>query len=239
MRYLLLHGFTGTPESFGALRVPAGSVTPSLGGHLGTEVVGDYWDEVERLAALGERADCRGLLGYSLGGRLALGLLARHPERYAHALILSAHPGLTTSEERTARRESDSRFVRLLHERGIADFVSAWEDQPLWATQEALAETKKLAQRAQRLRHDPRGLAQSLLQHGLAEMPDLRPLLGAVRGKIEILAGEQDAKFVVMGRELSGIIPGAELRVVAGAGHNLLIERAELCSARFLEGTSA
>jgi 2-succinyl-6-hydroxy-2,4-cyclohexadiene-1-carboxylate synthase len=228
VRYLLLHGFTGSPQSLDDLAVAKGSVAPTLGGHLGTDVVGGFWDEVERLAALGR--DCQGLLGYSLGGRFALGILARYPERFTHSVIVSAHPGLQTDAERAARRDGDHRFVELLRERGLTAFVDAWQALPLWASQGGLPETVKRAQREQRLRHDARGLAKSLLQHGLGEMPDLRPQLAQVRSPVELLVGERDPKFAALGEELAGIIPGAHMTLAAGAGHNLLLERPELVS---------
>jgi 2-succinyl-6-hydroxy-2,4-cyclohexadiene-1-carboxylate synthase len=226
VRYLLLHGFTGSPESLAGLAAPVGSVAPTLGGHLGTEIVGGFWDEVERLAALGR--DCQGLFGYSLGGRFALGILARYPERFAHGVIVSAHPGLQTEAERAARRDGDRRFVELLRERGLTAFVDAWQALPLWASQAGLTQAVKLGQREQRLRHDAPGLAESLLQHGLAEMPDLRPQLLRVRTEVELLVGERDLKFAALGRELAGIIPGARMILAPGAGHNLLLERPEL-----------
>ncbi|HEX2876548.1 MAG TPA: alpha/beta fold hydrolase [Polyangiaceae bacterium] len=227
MRYLLLHGFSGSPQSLAEVEsVAAGSVTPTLGGHLGTPVVGGYWDEVERLAALGN--GCTGLLGYSLGGRFALGILARYPQRFEHAVVISAHPGLKTDEERAARREGDARFVRLLRERGLTAFVDAWQALPLWASQGSLPEAVKQAQREQRLRHDAGGLAESLLQHGLGEMPDLRPRLREVQTPVDLVVGVRDPKFVALGEELSGVMPGSRLIRVADAGHNLLLERSEL-----------
>ena len=226
MRYLLLHGFTGGPQSLDGLSAPDGSVAPTLGGHLGTDVVGGFGDEVERLAALGR--DCQGLFGYSLGGRFALGILARYPARFAHSIIVSAHPGLQTEAERATRRDGDRRFVELLRERGLTAFVDAWQALPLWASQGGLPETVKLAQREQRLRHDAHGLAESLLHHGLGEMPDLRPQLRQVRSPVELVVGERDLKFAALGQELAGIIPGAHMTLAAGAGHNLLLERPEL-----------
>lgn len=237
MRYLLLHGFTGTSESFAQLDAPPGSVAPTLGGHLGTEAHGGFTDEVERLAALG--AGCTGIVGYSLGGRLALGILARYPARFRHAVIVSAHPGLQTDDERAARREADARYVRVLREEGLTTFVDKWQALALWASQGDLPHSVRLAQREQRLRHTAAGLAASLIQHGLGEMPDLRPQLAHVQGRVEILAGERDTKFAELGRELGQLIPGARVAVAAGAGHNLLLERPALCSELLQRGARA
>lgn len=228
MRYLLLHGFTGTPESFAALRVPPGSIAPALAGHLDTPVAGGFEDEVERLGSAGE--GCAGLFGYSLGGRLALGLLAKYPSRFVHAVIVSAQAGLTSAEERSSRRQGDAGFVRRLRQEGLTAFVDAWQALPLWASQGALPESVRQAQRAQRLRHTAEGLASSLLRHGLGEMPDWRAQLAQVETKVDVLVGERDEKFVALGRELEELMPHARLIVAAGAGHNLLLERPELCS---------
>lgn len=229
MRYLCLHGFTGSPESFAACPLPPGSLAPVLGGHLGTEVSGGFESEVERLAALGAAAGCQGLFGYSLGGRLALGILARHPERFEHALVVSAQAGLR-EDERSARRAGDARWVGLLRERGLPAFVDAWQALPLWASQAEVPEGAKAAQRELRLRHTADGLARSLVQHGLGEMPDFRPLLPHVRTSVDLLVGQRDAKFVLLAEELSTLLPHARLSVAAGAGHNLLLERPALCA---------
>jgi 2-succinyl-6-hydroxy-2,4-cyclohexadiene-1-carboxylate synthase len=228
VRYLLLHGFTGAPASFARLPLPDGSLTPTLGGHLGEPVRGGFWDEVERLAALG--ADCQGLFGYSLGGRLALGILARYPERFRHAVIASAQPGLQSAEAQSERRAGDARLVELLRERGLTAFVDHWQALPLWASQGELSTELKAEQRALRLSHHADGLAESLIQHGLGEMPDLRPQLPAVRGLVDVVVGERDLKFVTLGRELTQLLPHATLTIMPGAGHNLLLERPAACA---------
>ncbi|MDF3065935.1 MAG: alpha/beta hydrolase fold protein [Polyangiaceae bacterium] len=236
MRYLCLHGFTGSPETFGAFQLPPGSLAPVLGGHLHTAVRGDFEDEVERLAELAAEAGCDALFGYSLGGRFALGILARFPDRFRHALVASAQAGLVSAEERRARHEADQRWVDLLRERGLTAFVDAWQALPLWASQADLPEATKRAQREQRLRHAAPGLAASLLQHGLGEMPDLRPFLGRVRTRVDLLVGARDQKFVTLAQELSTLIPDARLSVAPDAGHNLLLERPALCESLLVEG---
>jgi 2-succinyl-6-hydroxy-2,4-cyclohexadiene-1-carboxylate synthase len=226
LKALLLHGFTGSPQSFDAVGLPAASFAPCLAGHLDTPAIGDFNAEVERLATLAE--GCSTLVGYSLGGRFALALLARYPERFERALIVSAQPGLQSDSERSRRREGDARLVAILREQGLAAFVDHWQALPLWASQGQLPAGVRQEQRRQRLRHHPEGLAQSLLRHGLAEMPDLRPHLRHVRSRVDLLVGERDEKFVAFGRELLTLLPSARLTVAEGAGHNLLLERPEL-----------
>jgi 2-succinyl-6-hydroxy-2,4-cyclohexadiene-1-carboxylate synthase len=228
MSWLMLHGFTGSPASFARLELPRYVVAPTLGGHLTEPGSTDFWGEVERLAALSP--DANELFGYSLGSRLSLGLLARYPDRFDHAVLVSAHPGLRTDAERSLRRADDDRFVRLLRERGLPEFVSAWEKQPLWQTQRALPATARTRRHSERLTHSAEGLARSLTSVGLGHMPDLRAALARSNCSVEFLAGGLDTKFLVLAEELCGIMPRARLRIAANAGHDLVLERPEFCS---------
>jgi 2-succinyl-6-hydroxy-2,4-cyclohexadiene-1-carboxylate synthase len=232
----MLHGFTGSSASFAHLQLPRQASAPNLGGHRDEPARADFWSEVERLAALDPAATC--LFGYSLGARLALGLLARHPERFERAVLVSAHPGLRTEAERQERRSQDDRFVRLLRDRGLAEFVSAWEDQPLWDNQRALPEGIRSRKRRERHTHTAEGLARSLESVGLGRMPDLRPDLARVPVTVDFLAGAHDRKFVGLAQELCCIMPHARLRVAAGAGHDLLLERPDFCSSFLSRGVS-
>ncbi|MBC7171647.1 MAG: alpha/beta fold hydrolase, partial [Polyangiaceae bacterium] len=114
---VLLHGFTGAPESFDAVRahLPSGIVVhaPACLGHADARdvSVASFEDEVDRLASsiAAVTTPPRVLAGYSMGGRLALGLLARHSGLFEHAVIVSAHPGLEDASAREARRRDDAR----------------------------------------------------------------------------------------------------------------------------------
>jgi 2-succinyl-6-hydroxy-2,4-cyclohexadiene-1-carboxylate synthase len=232
----MLHGFTGSRASFARLSAPPDALAPTLGGHLDEPASADFWDEVERLAALDPAATH--LFGYSLGGRLALGLLARYPGRFERAVLVSAHPGLRTEAQRRERRKQDDRFVRLLRERGLVEFVSAWENEPVWRTQRALPEAIRAGKRRERLTHTPEGLARSLISVGLGHMPDLRPELARIASKVDFLAGALDTKFVALGLELCSIMPRARLSIAETAGHDLIMERPEFCSGFLSQGAS-
>ncbi len=233
----MLHGFTGSPTIFSRLALPRLAHAPLLGGHGAQPVSADFWSEVDRLAALGAAASK--LFGYSLGARLSLGLLARYPGRYEQAVLVSAHPGLCTEAERGLRRSEDDRFIRLLRERGLVAFVSAWEAQALWRSQERLPDCARADRRRERLAHTAEGLAGSLQSVGLGQMPDLRAAVARSDCSVDFLVGGQDAKFLELARELCCIMPRARLRVAEHAGHDLILERPEFCSSFLSRGLSA
>jgi 2-succinyl-6-hydroxy-2,4-cyclohexadiene-1-carboxylate synthase len=229
---VLLHGFTGSPASFDAVveALPATTpvLRPTLLGHgrAGGDA-GSFEAEVDRLAAqVGECGFRRpALCGYSLGGRVGLGLLARHPSLFARAVIVAGHSGLTDATERAARIESDERWANLLEQEGIAAFVDAWERQPLFANQAELPEAVQKRQREMRLAHDPSGLARALRVLGLGRMPDLRGGLRKVTVPVTLVVGEADAKFRSLARSLADeVLGGAEVRVIPGSGHNVVLE---------------
>lgn len=228
---VLLHGFTGSAESWNGVlaRLPTcEALRPPLLGH-GTRAEGvrTFDDEVDRLArAMGEAP--AHLAGYSLGARLALGIAVRHPERVSRLTLVGVHPGLVTEAERDERRRSDRRFIELLETCGIEAFVDAWSAQPLFSTQKRLPEAIRSARQKERLACDPKELARSLRITGLAEMPDFRPYLAGVRVPVTLLTGELDQKFSAQSEELSRLLPSARRTIAPDAGHDLLLERPDL-----------
>jgi 2-succinyl-6-hydroxy-2,4-cyclohexadiene-1-carboxylate synthase len=235
-----LHGFTGSPGSFDAVTRsltarPLVVETPALLGHGAPddEDVGDFRGEVERLARrLATRfPDPVHLVGYSLGGRVAVGLLCRHPELFSSSTLISAQPGLADVGARIDRRTADESWCGLLETQGLEAFVDAWERLPLFATQAALPSSVRGGQRAERLSHSPAGLVRSLKTCGLGEMPSYWGELSAVQVPTTLVVGERDAKFVAIAEQMCAKLPACHLVVVPGAGHNVVLERPEAVAA--------
>lgn len=231
---VLIHGFTGSPASWEQVRAALPSdvpvLAPALVGHDGTAGspgVRTFDDELDRLARVVRDAGFEGarVAGYSLGGRVALGLLVRHPGLFSGATIIGANPGMTHPGDQEKRAAEEEEWARLLEREGVPTFVATWEALPLWGTQDALDPAAVARQRRIRLSHDPAGLARALRALGLAAMPDYRPRLGDVAVPVDLVVGEHDAKFRALAAEMDRLIPRSRVLVVAGAGHNVVLER--------------
>lgn len=235
---VLLHGFTGSGatwsglvEAFAAdyrlVRIDLlghgrSASPPDLGRYSLEHSVEDLRAILDRLGL--ERVD---LLGYSLGGRVALNFAVTAPER-VHALVLeSASPGIPSAEERAARVRGDEQLAELLEREGIARFVDYWENIPLFASQRALPPDVRARLRSQRLRGNPLGLANSLRGMGAGAMTPLFDRLGDLNRPTLLVVGELDAKYRELGETMRAALPDATLQVIANAGHAAHVEQPE------------
>ena len=164
------------------------------------------------------------LVGYSLGARVALGLLAAHPSLVASATLVSVNPGLEYDTQRRTRRVSDCCWSDLLRSSGIEAFVRAWERLPLFATQRRLADPVTQQQRILRLGHNAEALASALEGMGLGQMPNLGPTLAETSIPVQLVVGELDRKFVALALRATSQSPRIRLRVLPRCGHNPLLE---------------
>jgi 2-succinyl-6-hydroxy-2,4-cyclohexadiene-1-carboxylate synthase len=238
---VLLHGFTGSPCSWlpvvSQLQAPL-VLAPALVGHDGrrdAENVQCFEDELDRLAEI-VRAVRQGpahVAGYSLGARLALGLVLSHPELFSSATLIGVQPGLRLPIERAARQLIDQAWCELIEREGVAAFVSAWEVEPIFHGQ---TPAQRLAQRAIRCSHTPSGLIRALRTTGLGVMPCLIDRLREARIPIQLLVGERDRKFRTLAESLIPMLQRPSLEIVSGAGHNLLVERPELIARAIARG---
>jgi 2-succinyl-6-hydroxy-2,4-cyclohexadiene-1-carboxylate synthase len=238
---VLIHGFTGSPASFddlarrlAARRPRLRLYRPALLGHgangaNGDRVVRCFEQEIDRLAQAIARAGFSGshLCGYSLGARVALGLVARHSFLFSGATLIGVHPGLSSPAERALRVGSDERWCQLLTSRGVAAFLDAWQAQPIFASQRALSVASAAEQRRIRSAHAADGLCRSLRVLGLGQMPNYRGVAQRARLTLGLVVGDRDDKFLTIARGLAAASPRVALDLVAGAGHNVLIEAPE------------
>jgi len=226
--WVLLHGFTGAASSMAALALAlAPAAAPHLPGHHPALAVQPGFAANARaltaeIEAAGVAPPWR-LCGYSLGARVALAISAASPERVAELWLVGGHPGLSTEEERAARRQKDAELAARMRSDGIVAFVDMWEALPLFASQASVSAHDWEAQRRVRLAHDAGALARSLEEMGQGAMPDYRATIAALAPRTHLVVGALDSSRLQLMHDLAADT-GAHLHVVHGAGHNVPLE---------------
>jgi 2-succinyl-6-hydroxy-2,4-cyclohexadiene-1-carboxylate synthase len=170
--------------------------------------------------------------GYSMGGRLALHLAAREPERLAGLVTVGASPGIDDPDERRRRADEDERLAAWMEYSTIEEVVDRWEELPVFAGQprELVA-----AQRPGRLSHDPRLLATLLRSAGQGVLPGIWDELRRMPTPVLALAGERDERYVAAARRIALLAPRGDALPVMGAGHAAHLERPEAVARLVLE----
>jgi 2-succinyl-6-hydroxy-2,4-cyclohexadiene-1-carboxylate synthase len=166
------------------------------------------------------------VVGYSMGGRLALYLALRYPMRCASHFLESSSPGLGDAAEREVRRRLDEKKAARLESDDFEAFLTDWYSQPLFASlarRDGLVEAMISARRG----NDPAELARSLRGMGTGTQPSLWDELPGLVAPALAVAGELDEKFVTISRRMAGTSPNVRAAVVPGAGHNVRAEAPE------------
>ncbi|MEG4350472.1 2-succinyl-6-hydroxy-2,4-cyclohexadiene-1-carboxylate synthase [Microcoleus sp. LAD1_D3] len=230
---LFLHGFTGNFQDFSSvislLSKNYGCLAVDLPGHGETGVSGDescynISNTAQALIHLLDdlQIDKCLLLGYSMGGRLALYMTLHFPQRFEKVVLESASPGLKTEKERSHRLQADSQLAQKLEKSNIKDFLLNWYDRPLFKSLKNSPHFDKLIET--RLANNPLELAKSLRNMGTGNQPSLWGKLEQNQLPLLLLAGEYDDKFTTINTEIASLCPAATLEIVPKAGHNIHFE---------------
>lgn len=226
-----IHGFTGRPESWSPVlnRIPSASCAVKVPGH-GLPAHPDSGfagairtvrDQLPR-SVIEQGYD---LAGYSLGGRLALGLAVRHPTEVHHLVLIGTHPGLNRDEDRARRIADDEALAQRLETDGLEAFIAHWRTLPLFASQANLPIDLRAWQDALRNTNTAPDLANALRQMTLGRMPCYLKDLPHLPMPVLIMAGALDFKFRAIAETMVKHMATSRLVVIPDAGHNLPLER--------------
>ncbi len=234
---LLLHGFTGSVRTWDELRPrllrSAQVIAVDLIGHGRSAAPTDHrrytleWSGRDLAALLDSfELDAVDLLGYSMGGRVALHFAVDAPERVRKLVLESASPGIADDAERRQRARSDDALAQRILDHGVAAFVDDWERQPLLQPAPHVSADRRAVQRAQRLQqNDPIGLANSLRGMGAGQQTPLWDRLAELRKPVHLIVGETDARYCQIAERMCQLLPTAEVSVVPEAGHTVHLDQ--------------
>ncbi|MCX6879903.1 MAG: alpha/beta hydrolase [Verrucomicrobia bacterium] len=162
------------------------------------------------------RGSGRALLGYSLGGRLALHALLENGHPWQAAVLVSVHPGLESAAGRAARLDADAAWATQAFAGDWPQFLHAWNAQAVLGTtpiRDAQA-TRSLVTRR-------REVARSFMEWSLGGQAPLWERLAAISIPVLWVAGEHDEKFLTLARRAASLSPRARLAIAPASGHRV------------------
>ena len=162
------------------------------------------------------------LIGYSMGGRLALHALIEDPEAWGGAMMISVHPGRESEEEKIPRMAADAEWAAKILAGKWDSFLEAWEAQPVLQGQ---CETP-LADRSI-LRERQVAVARGFTSWSLGKQENLRSLLASITRPVFWLSGSRDPKFVSLTDSVWKEMPDGYLLGPVKAGHRVPWEAPE------------
>lgn len=217
MKLYALHGNLGSSHDWDHLTLP------------GVEAI-DLWQWQESdpgisLEAFGRRfvasiqdsEEDAVILGYSLGGRLALHALAAAPHRWKAVILLSTHPGLDSEAARRERAVLDRAWAARARGDSWDAFLENWNAQPVFQGQAVGADQADLVSRRE-------AIAAAFESWSLSEQEPMDLKLAGCETPVLVVHGERDAKFASLAGRFADAFPGAEIRAIAGAGHRLPLD---------------
>lgn len=222
--FTLLHGFLGSPTDW----EPLLSFLPrknhlllTLPGHGKRDLPTDNPLLPSLMNAIFKEmktGQCN-LIGYSLGGRLALHFALLFPEKVNQLILISTNPGL--EKERSQRLASDRAWADLLAQKGIDSFLNAWYKQPLFRHFKLTP-----ALRRERKTHRIENLQRILTELSPGHLPSLWQELKKIKLPTLFLFGKEDQKYMKVADRLKTLRhPPFAVEMIEEASHAIHLEQ--------------
>lgn len=131
------------------------------------------------------------LVGYSLGGRVAMELAARQNFSVKKLILLAAHPGLS-EDEREARRKWEDEILQRMQQSSIVEFLDYWNSLPIFSQSKLLSLTRERFLQGQKL----------FDRFRLSQQENFLPLLRHHSQKVTYVYGNSDATYTQIALKL-------------------------------------
>ena len=235
---LLIHGFTGSLEDWRY-------IYPNLDerfNYVGIDLIGhgksDSPTDIEKykpeslISQIYDILDHLSInkviiLGYSMGGRVALYFAVSYPQKIKGLILESTSVGIKNEKDRTKRIESDEELASYIEDNGTEQFAERWMDQDIFNTQRRFSDVKLQKKRNRIAQNSETGLANTLRGFGTGRMSYLAAKLNIIHCSVLLISGELDTKYCKLNAELEKKFPNAKNAVVKNAGHNTHLEESE------------
>lgn len=219
---LALHGFTLGGVMFAELAelLDADVIAPDLPGHGGRDATNTDWDgAVAEIVGLVGETRPSVVLGYSMGGRLALAAALREPDLFNRLVLVSTSLGIASEADRVARLRRDEASAAAIEASGNAEgFLRAFGATPFLQAPGATIDLESI-----RLDNSPEGIAGALRGMGQGSQPYFGDEIAGLHVPIVWMAGAGDEKYKTIAAEAAAACPQGRV-VIADAAHNVIAQ---------------
>lgn len=168
------------------------------------------------------------LLGYSLGGRIALKYATVYGNEIDKLILESASYGICDQKSRHERRICDTKLAVELLRNGMDWFVSYWSDLPIFESQRLLSMEKRIQVQERRRNNKAYALANTLMGTGQGIYRSLKNDVRRIDRPILYISGALDDKYCRIGFEMKSLGQDVTHAIIPCVGHNTHVERLDV-----------
>jgi 2-succinyl-6-hydroxy-2,4-cyclohexadiene-1-carboxylate synthase len=161
------------------------------------------------------------LLGYSLGGRLALHACLSRPDLWKSAIVVGADPGLESEEEKKLQLDKDRNWAERLKREPLEKLVDEWDAQSVFCGIGNQAPRNLGEMDPDRLSHQFEVFSKGIQRNLAPKLAELK------RPPILFVSGEKDHKYQKIGEKLAKSSSVVKAQVVPDGGHRVPWENTE------------
>lgn len=166
------------------------------------------------------------LVGYSMGGRLALSFTNKYQELVEGLVLESTSFGLENENERLERVKSDEKLAEQIENSNVKDFINNWIKAPLFDSFRNVGIEKINTLKNNKIKNNNLvGLKNSLLGFSTGKMRNFFLNINNLQVKTLLIVGELDKKFVEINKKANSILTNSELAIIKKSGHNVHFEK--------------
>ncbi len=220
-----IHGFLGLPSDWSLIPFETDIIPVNLWNDFrelnlkdGDDAFGSWAERfLDSIRAMKTKPT---LLGYSLGGRLALHVLFRRPALFAAGIIVSAHPGLTSDQARRERFRNDEMWSRRFAQDSWETVLRDWNAQKSLQAPPADGAPESIPLRRDEHDFDRGLLSRAMRSWSLARQADLRSAIHECPVPLTFVNGGLDTKFRELVAQLAMTRSQSHI-VIPNAGHRV------------------
>ena len=221
MRIWCLHGSLQTALVW----KPIGNAIESEFGSVQVEAVNLYENEYESFGDWREQfyekveEQTKGepslLLGYSMGGRLAMNACVHRPSLWSGVIAVGADPGLISDDARSKQLQKDLEWARRFRTEDIQELLVEWDELPVFCGRSNCA-SREISEL------DSEKISRFFDVFSKARQGNMLPMLRKLKTPpLLYISGCDDIKYTKIGQDLAAHCMPVRHQIIPNAGHRV------------------